>query len=1233
MDRMPDDIFNDLMMDVSGKRKGPPIAASDLRGLSGPQLQVFKGGITNKPQNVPVGFLASHGMAPQKGHPAFMSLGDGSWRFGSPATTIKQASNMTSVPPSMNFLNNFNLPGQPNSMLHFKATQSSFQPSNNPSIASSLNFRKDINLPVPLSNLLHSNLTSINHASNSQSVSTSLVSKKDVLLPGQPMSLLSFNPTQTSKEATNSLLLFANAKKETSQIGGLARNKGPTSDKGKPVKGAKAEVIFDTIMKDVVGSNKVSEESLVKMTMLGVPVPDSVKTQTQKPNQAKNSISQPKSAGKDNKDNKRSRSSSRRRRSRSSSRRRRSRSSRRRRSRSSSRRQRSRSSRRSRRHSDRDRRKRRSRSDSSSSDHYRNKRHRRRSRSSTPSSSENSHSIGRHHDRSHARKESEKHDGKSEKKGLPTQKKTSGTVTLGETSTAKISAEKDGAAPKEKKKPDPEIIKMIHGLWEHSVKSWTMKDYNAEKPTCWFLFDEKSVEYRYYRFKLAAIHKMKNFTKDANVQADTYQKSEMETIQTTAVGLQTEHKESLLQVLPASVKPVEHSTPMQSPAGKVVEPKSTATETASSPSLETIVEPNHSIDKQFSEVDASTKETAENLARFLVEVGPEIDGGFDLDIVSKDPEFWFLNEQQSPAYKYYHMKLTELCHAKGISDKHLKSKNPEKAITQDTISTDQNTKPPVSKLLAADLYDSDCEIIGFIEPNVPALQGSVPHTSDSPESVPRESEPRVSKTDDSSAPGTEPPDSESQQLGLDNSALLVSCCSEEDISDTDSEETSQPNPKNELEPALSHIIGPQLNCPQNLQHALLVPSEQNPLQQNPELLLPLHQDDKPQSPEFKSSESLDLDLVTEEESQQPSEGMQFEPAGRLTAKEAEPSVSLTQSSLPQMKGTPPKGATLSPKRLHSAHEPSDEPHSPTLKSSLDHDFATEEYAQTSEDAQYEPAESSNEVEPNVPSTQSPLPQGGTLKEATKSPKGSARETVDKPHSPALKSSESLDLDLGTEESTQISEGAQCEPAESSNSDDVEPNVPSTQCPLPQGGPLKEATKSPKRLSSARETVDKPHSPALKSSESLDLDLGTEEESAQISGAQCEPAESSNSDDVEPNVPSTQCPLPQGGPLKEATKSPKRLSSARETVVPVKTESGKLSGEQPLRKKQSKQAPPATTEQSTKEACYEERDSIEAPKPSLDSREMAVKQLSNMAPSTGKGNLNVTGRKSARSVKK
>ncbi|XP_048198556.1 SURP and G-patch domain-containing protein 2 [Perognathus longimembris pacificus] len=69
-------------------------------------------------------------------------------------------------------------------------------------------------------------------------------------------------------------------------------------------------------------------------------------------------------------------------------------------------------------------------------------------------------------------------------------------------------------------------------------------------------------------------------------------------------------------------------------------------------------------------VDMKTMETAEKLAKFVAQVGPEIEQ-FSIENSTDNPDLWFLHDQSSPAFKFYRNKVFELCPSISFPPTHL----------------------------------------------------------------------------------------------------------------------------------------------------------------------------------------------------------------------------------------------------------------------------------------------------------------------------------------------------------------------------------------------------------------------------------------------------------------------------------------------------------------------------------------------------------------------------------
>lgn len=103
---------------------------------------------------------------------------------------------------------------------------------------------------------------------------------------------------------------------------------------------------------------------------------------------------------------------------------------------------------------------------------------------------------------------------------------------------------------------------------------------------------------------------------------------------------------------PAGAPPGDTSPGTSGPAPKSPKP-SGADAAAKTRGTSSPCEPAH-------DVDAKTMETAEKLARFVAQVGPEIEQ-FSIENSTDNPDLWFLHDQNSSAFKFYRKKVLELC--------------------------------------------------------------------------------------------------------------------------------------------------------------------------------------------------------------------------------------------------------------------------------------------------------------------------------------------------------------------------------------------------------------------------------------------------------------------------------------------------------------------------------------------------------------------------------------------
>ncbi|XP_069505240.1 SURP and G-patch domain-containing protein 2-like isoform X2 [Ambystoma mexicanum] len=194
---------------------------------------------------------------------------------------------------------------------------------------------------------------------------------------------------------------------------------------------------------------------------------------------------------------------------------------------------------------------------------------------------------------------------------------------------------------KDQKGADPKIVETIDLLAEHSINKFKGKK-DEKLPEFWFLFDESSPEYRYYRIKLLETQKLRIVAKEKRIQTNKPKAEEVaaESLQAIEFSRRVREMKTKLFKKVALAK----RRRLQRATG----PVETAKVSESPPPL----------DVKGLEVDAKTKDTAEKLAKFVAQMGPEVEQ-FSKENSESNPEFWFLKQKESSAYKYYQTKVAE----------------------------------------------------------------------------------------------------------------------------------------------------------------------------------------------------------------------------------------------------------------------------------------------------------------------------------------------------------------------------------------------------------------------------------------------------------------------------------------------------------------------------------------------------------------------------------------------
>ncbi|OPJ86675.1 SURP and G-patch domain-containing protein 2 isoform A [Patagioenas fasciata monilis] len=282
-------------------------------------------------------------------------------------------------------------------------------------------------------------------------------------------------------------------------------------------------------------------------------------------------------------------------------------------------------------------------------------------------------------------------------------------------STAQLKKPSPDTKAKTPQRADRKVVEIIEQL-VNSIVSGTLsaKERNAQKncPEYWFLSDEDSLEYKYYRLKLSEVQRRTSAGKEAGGEGRTLEESATESVRAmlyarkvasikrklfkrkrlgivaqhgvrgrkvrrATTGTQTvlsagtvlKHQDKHLQGSVQSKTSVSETSPSEnSPLDTTSSSQCAATSELALPTeeradVEEVLAPPElfpPLSSQFPDVDAKTMETAEKLAKFVAQVGPEIEQ-FSIDNSADNPDLWFLQDRNSSAFKFYRMKVYELC--------------------------------------------------------------------------------------------------------------------------------------------------------------------------------------------------------------------------------------------------------------------------------------------------------------------------------------------------------------------------------------------------------------------------------------------------------------------------------------------------------------------------------------------------------------------------------------------
>ncbi|XP_049733457.1 SURP and G-patch domain-containing protein 2 [Elephas maximus indicus] len=242
---------------------------------------------------------------------------------------------------------------------------------------------------------------------------------------------------------------------------------------------------------------------------------------------------------------------------------------------------------------------------------------------------------------------------------------------------------------------DKLVIRIVEGSLSPRERAALKED-----PAYWFLSDKDSLEYKYYKLRLAEVQRGKQASSGDGQQPGSAECAVRAMLYARAVRslkrrlLPGRRRRGLLraqgfrgwkarsattgtQTLLSSGTRLRHQgrgAPAKPDGGTSVRdclprlaapaPQDLSSEASSPPPKAAGVDiPEASQTSSpcpSADVDAKTMETAEKLARFVAQVGPEIEQ-FSIENSADNPDLWFLHDQNSSAFKFYRMKVFELC--------------------------------------------------------------------------------------------------------------------------------------------------------------------------------------------------------------------------------------------------------------------------------------------------------------------------------------------------------------------------------------------------------------------------------------------------------------------------------------------------------------------------------------------------------------------------------------------
>ncbi|KAJ7308277.1 hypothetical protein JRQ81_008805 [Phrynocephalus forsythii] len=228
------------------------------------------------------------------------------------------------------------------------------------------------------------------------------------------------------------------------------------------------------------------------------------------------------------------------------------------------------------------------------------------------------------------------------------------------------------AKPKAPPRADRKLVATIENLVSDTI-SGVMTEKARSKltgdPQYWFLSEEESLEHQYYKLKLSEAERLKaeegkspEWRAAEAVRALLYRKK----IAGLKKRLFPRRKAGILQRAARSRRGRKATVGTQTPFWAGTAPGQEAQGDADSGADANLPEASApgsdelSLESQFPDVDLKTMVTARKLAEFVAEIGPEIEQ-FSIDNSADNPDLWFLQDQESSAFRYYRLKVQELC--------------------------------------------------------------------------------------------------------------------------------------------------------------------------------------------------------------------------------------------------------------------------------------------------------------------------------------------------------------------------------------------------------------------------------------------------------------------------------------------------------------------------------------------------------------------------------------------